>query len=75
MKLERNFVINKFSKTISDANGNHDNYQRILSSYPYNALLGFRWFPNGWKLEPKKSTPTVSFEQMFLDKVKPIQEH
>ena len=42
MKLERNFVINKFSKTISDANGNHDNYQRILSSYPYNALLGFR---------------------------------
>ena len=37
--------------------------------------LGFHWFPNGWKLEPIESTPTnVSFEQLLLNKVKPIQE-
>ena len=37
--------------------------------------LGFPSFPNGWKLEQIESTPTnVSFEQLFLNKVKPIQE-
>ena len=64
-----------FSKTISNANGAHDDYQRILGPYPYDAPLGFCWFLNGWKLEQIESTPTnVSFEQLFLNKVKPTQE-
>ena len=40
----------------------------------YDIPLGFCWFPNGWKLERIQSTPTiVSFEQLLLSKVKPIQ--
>ena len=67
MKLKINFVgqINtpQFGKIISDANGTHDDYQRILGPYPYNDPFGFHLFPNGWKLEPIESTPTnVSFE-------------
>ena len=69
------FSTPQFSKTISNANGTHDNYQRILGPYPYDTPLGFCWFPNGWKLKRIESTPTnVSFEQFFLNKVKPIQE-
>ena len=71
------FSTPQFSKTISNANGTHDDYQRILGPYPYNDPLGFCWFPNGWKIEQSESTPTnVSFEQLqlFLNKVKPIQE-
>ena len=69
------FSTPQFSKTISNANDTHDDYQRILDPYPYDAPLGFQWLPNGWKLEPIESTPAnVSFEQLFLDKVKPIQE-
>ena len=69
------FSTPQFSKTIFYANGNHDDYQRILGPYPYDAPLGFRWFPNGWKLKQIESTTTnVSFEQLFLNKVKPIQE-
>ena len=69
------FSTPQFSKTISNANGTHDEYQRTLGPYPYNAPLGLRWVPNGWKLEPIEPTPTnVSFEQLFLDKVKSIQE-
>ena len=65
----------QFSKTISNANDTHDDYQRILVPYPYDASLGFRWFPNSWKLKLMESRPTnVSFEQLFLNKVKPIQE-
>ena len=41
----------------------------------YNTLFGFCWFPNGWKLKRIELTPTdVSFEQLLLSKVKPIQE-
>ena len=69
------FSTPQFSKTISNANGTHDNYQRILGPYPYDTPLGFCWFPNGWKLKRIESTPTnVSFEQLFLNKVKPTQE-
>ena len=69
------FSAPQFSKTISNTNGTHDDYQRILGPYSYNALLGFCWFPNSWKLKLIESTPTnVSFEQFFLNKVKPIQE-
>ena len=73
------FSTPQLSKMILNTNGTHGYYQRILgqylSPYPYDALLGFHWVPNGWKLEPVESTPTnVSFEQLFLDKVKPIQE-
>ena len=69
------FSTPQFRKTISNVNGTHDKYQRILGPYPYNAPLGFHWVPNGWKLEPIEPTPTnVSFEQLFLDKVKSIQE-
>ena len=40
-----------------------------------NVPLGFRWFPNGRKLERIESTPTnVSFELLFLNKVEPIPE-
>ena len=68
------FSTPQFSKTIPNANGNHDDYQRILGPYPYNALLGFRWVPNSWKLEPIELTPTsVLFEQLFLNK-EPIHE-
>ena len=60
---------------ISNANVTHDDYQRILGPYPYDPPLGFCWFPNSWKLKQIESTPTnVSFEQLFLNKVKPIQE-
>ena len=60
---------------ISNANGTYGDYQRILDPYPYDAPLGFCWFPNGWKLNRIESTPTnFSFEQLFLNKVKPIQE-
>ena len=60
---------------ISNANVTHDDYQRILGPYPYDPPLGFCWFPNKWKLKRIESTPTnVSFEQLFLNKVKPIQE-
>ena len=66
----------QFSKTISNANGTHDDYQRILGQYSYDAPLGFDWFPNDWKLERIESTPTnVSFEQLFLNKVKPIKKN
>ena len=69
------FSTPQFSKTIFNANGNHDDYQRILGPCPYDAPLGFHWFPNGWKLKQIESTTTnVSFEQLFLNKVKPIQE-
>ena len=53
---------------ISNTSGTH-------GPYPYVVPLGFHWFPNGWKLKPTGSIPTnVSFEQLFLNKVKPIQE-
>ena len=40
----------------------------------YDTMLGFRNLPNGWKLRQIESTPTnVSFAQLFLNKVKPIQ--
>ena len=69
------FSTPQFSKTISNANDTHDDYQIILGPYPYEVPLGFRWFLNGWKLKRIESTPTnVSFEQLFLNKVKPIQE-
>ena len=69
------FSTPKFSKTISNANDTHDNYQRTLAPYPYDAWLGFHWFPNGWKHKRIESTPTnVSFEQLFLNNVKPRQE-
>ena len=69
------FSTPQFSKTISNANDTHDDYQIILGPYPYNDPLGFCWFLNGWKLKQIESTPTnVSFEQLFLNKVKPIQE-
>ena len=69
------FSTPQFSKMISNANDIHDNYQRILGPYPYDAPLGFCWFPNGWKLKWIESSPTnVSLEQLFLNKVKPIQK-
>ena len=53
----------------------HDDYQRILGPYPYNVPLGFCWFLSKWNPERIESTPTnVSFETLFLNKVKPIQE-
>ena len=78
MKLKINFVgrisTPQFSKTISNANDTHDDYQRILCPYPYNAPLGCCWFWNSWKLKQIEATPTnVSFEQLLLNKVKPIQ--
>ena len=65
----------QFSKMISNANDNHDNYWKIHDLYPYNALLDFRSVPNGWKLKPIESIPTnVSFDQLFLDIVQPKQK-
>ena len=69
------FSTTKFSKTISNANDTHDDYQIILGPYPYDVILGFCWFLNDWELKGIESTPTnVLFEQLFLNKVKPIQE-
>ena len=69
------FITPQFSKAISNANDTHDDYQIILGPYPYDVPLGFRWFLNGWKLKRIESAPAnVSFEQLFLNKVKPIQE-
>ena len=69
------FSTPQFSKTIPNANSTHDDYQGIQDPYPYDALVGFRWVPNSWKPEPIESTPTnVLFEQLFLNKVKVIQE-
>ena len=69
------FCTPQFSKAISNSNATPDEYQRILGPYPYDTLPGFCWVPNGWKLEPIEATPAnVSFEQLFLDRVKPIQE-
>ena len=69
------FSTPQFSKMIFNANDTHDNYQIILGPYPYNVPLGFCWFLNGWKLKQIESTPTnVSFQQLFLNKVKPIKE-
>ena len=69
------FSTPQFNKTISNANGTHDDYQRILGPYPYDTPLGFCWFPIGWKLKWIESPPTnVSFEQLLLNEVKPIQE-
>ena len=46
-----------------------------MGPYHYDAPPGFCWVPKGWKLEPIEATPTnVSFEQLLLDKVKPIQK-
>ena len=46
-----------------------------MGPYHYDAPPGFCWVPNIWKLEPIEATPTnVSFEQLLLDKVKPIQK-
>ena len=69
------FSTPQFSKMIFNANGTHDDYQRILAPHSYDAPLRIRWFPNGWKLWRIESTPTnVSFEHLLLNKVKPIQE-
>ena len=68
------FSTPQFSKSISNANDIHYDYQIILGPYLYDVPLGFRWFPKGWKLKRIEATPNVSFEQLFLNKVKPIQE-
>ena len=55
---------------ISNANGTHDNYQRILGPFPYDAAIGFCWFLNGWKLEQIESTLTnVSLSSCFWTKL------
>ena len=60
---------------IPNANCAHGNYQIIQDPYPYDAPLGFCWVPNSSKPKPVESTPTnVFFEQLLLEKVKPIQE-
>ena len=50
----------------------------ITKEYWTFILAMLAWIPlvsKRWKLEPIESTPTnVSFEELFLDKVKPIQE-
>ena len=50
---------------------NKDQLLALIGPYPYEAPDGFKLVPNGWKLEKqvKPSTP-VSFEEMFLDKIK-----
>ena len=58
---------------ISNANGSHDSYQKILDPYPHDVPLELRWVPNGWKLKPIELPPTnVSVDLLFLGKVKPI---
>ena len=46
------FSTRQFSKLISNANGSHDIYRKILDPYPHDVPLKFLWVPNGWKLNP-----------------------
>ena len=44
----------------------------ILGPFPYEAPKGFKWVPNGWKLEPVTFGPSIantSFEDLFLEKL------
>ena len=44
----------------------------ILGPFPYKAPEGFKWVPNGWKLEPVTFSPSIantSFENLFLEKL------
>ena len=48
-----------------------------IGPFPFACQSGFRWVPNGWKLERIPSTPSVenkSFEELFLDRIKPMQK-
>ena len=47
--------------------------KRHLREFPYQALSGYKWVPNGWKLVEVSATekPRIkSFEEVFLDKIK-----
>ena len=60
----------QFSKMISNANGTHDDYQRILDPYTYDIPLEFHWFLNGWKLMGIASTPTnVPLGEVVLEQI------
>lgn len=51
-----------------------DQRLKLLGPYPYDAPPGYHWVPNGWKLEPVQEAqiPDVSFEQLFLNKIKSV---
>ena len=42
----------------------------FIGPYPYDTPPGFRWAPNGWKLEPK----STDFKTVFLKKIKPVTQ-
>ena len=61
---------------------------KVLGPYPFDCPPGFKWVPAGWKLEPiqnqsnenrmntsqPNSVQNTSFEELFLDKIKPLKK-
>ena len=61
---------------------------KVLGPYPFDCPPGFKWVPAGWKLEPIQNQPNenrmntsqpnsvqnTSFEELFLDKIKPLKK-
>ena len=60
----------------------------VLGPYPFDCPSGFKWVPAGWKLEPiqiqsnengmntsqANNVQNTSFEELFLDKIKPLKK-
>ena len=60
----------------------------VLGPYSFNCPPGFKWVPAGWKLELIKTysnenamntsqannVQNTSFEELFLDKIKPLKK-
>ena len=42
----------------------------LIGPHPYEAPAGFRWVPNGWKLEPTNT----DFKTLLLNKIKPVTQ-
>ena len=45
----------------------------FIGPYPYDPPEGFRWVPNGWKLEKKERD--VSFDEIFIGKIRSITKN
>ena len=66
----------------------HFDVLKVLGPYPFDCPPGFKWAPAGWKLEPiqnqsnenrmdtsqPNSVRNTSFEELFLDKIKPLKK-
>ena len=66
-------ILTENSDAVSQSTEQPDKVLRdILGPFPYEAPKGFKWVPNGWKLEPVTFGPSIantSFEDLFLEKL------